>query len=70
MIRKAFRDEIPNTTKIIIAQRVSSVCDADKIIILDNGKIVDFGNHDELYANSDIYREIYDSQTKGAEEDE
>ncbi len=70
MIRKAFHDEIPNTTKIIIAQRVSSVCDADKIIILDNGKIVDFGNHDELYANSDIYREIYDSQTKGAEEDE
>ncbi len=70
MIRKAFRDEIPNTTKIIIAQRVSSVCDADKIIILDNGKIVDFGNHDELYANSEIYREIYDSQTKGAEEDE
>lgn len=70
MIRKAFREEIPNTTKIIIAQRVSSVCDADKIIILDNGKIVDFGNHDELYANSDIYREIYDSQTKGAEEDE
>lgn len=70
MIRKAFREEIPNTTKIIIAQRVSSVCDADKIIILDNGKIVDFGNHDELYAKSDIYREIYDSQTKGAEEDE
>ena len=70
MIRKAFREEIPNTTKIIIAQRVSSVCDADKIIILDNGRIVDLGNHDELYAKSDIYREIYDSQTKGAEEDE
>lgn len=70
IIRKAFREEIPNTTKIIIAQRVSSVCDADKIIILDNGKIVDFGNHEELYAKSDIYREIYDSQTKGAEEDE
>lgn len=70
MIRKAFREEIPNTTKIIIAQRVSSVCDADKIIILDNGRIADFGNHDELYAKSEIYREIYDSQTKGAEEDE
>ncbi|MDE7361505.1 MAG: ABC transporter ATP-binding protein/permease [Oscillospiraceae bacterium] len=70
MIRKAFREEIPDTTKIIIAQRVSSVCDADKIIILDNGKIVDFGSHDELYAKSGIYREIYDSQTKGAEEDE
>ncbi len=70
MIRKAFREEIPNTTKIIIAQRVASVCDADKIIILDNGRIVDFGNHDELYASSEIYREIYDSQTRGAEEDE
>ncbi|MCM1165932.1 MAG: ABC transporter ATP-binding protein/permease [Lachnospiraceae bacterium] len=70
MIRKAFREEIPNTTKIIIAQRVSSVCDADKIIILDNGRIAECGTHDELYANSDIYREIYDSQTKGAEEDE
>lgn len=70
IIRKAFREEIPDTTKIIIAQRVSSVCDADKIIILDNGRIADFGNHDELYAKSDIYREIYDSQTKGAETDE
>lgn len=70
MIRKAFREEIPDTTKIIIAQRVSSVCDADKIIILDNGRIVGVGSHDELYANSDIYREIYDSQTKGAQNDE
>lgn len=69
-IRKAFREEIPDTTKIIIAQRVSSVCEADKIIILDNGKIADMGTHDELYERGGIYREIYDQQTKGAEEDE
>lgn len=69
-IRRAFREEIPNTTKIIIAQRVSSVCDADKIIIMDNGKIAAMGTHDELYQSSDIYREIYDSQTKGADSDE
>lgn len=68
-IRKAFREEIPDTTKIIIAQRVSSVCDADKIILLDEGRIVGMGTHDELYANNDIYREIYDSQTKGADSD-
>ena len=65
-IRKAFREEIPDTTKIIIAQRVSSVCDADKIILLDEGKIAGMGTHQMLYENSDIYREIYDSQTKGA----
>ena len=70
MIRKAFREEIPNTTKIIIAQRVSSVCDADRIIVLDNGRIADMGTHDELYERGGIYREIYDQQTKGAEEDE
>ena len=69
-IRKAFREEIPNTTKIIIAQRVSSVQDADKIIILDNGRIADMGTHDELYARGGIYREIVDQQTKGAEDDE
>ncbi|MGN0679405.1 MAG: ABC transporter ATP-binding protein [Oscillospiraceae bacterium] len=68
-IRKAFREEIPDTTKIIIAQRVSSVCDADKILVMDNGKIVECGNHDELYALGGIYREIYDSQTKGNNED-
>ncbi len=70
MIRKAFREEIPDTTKIIIAQRVSSVCDADRIIIMDNGRISEIGTHDELYARGGIYREIYDSQTKGAAEEE
>lgn len=70
MIRKAFREEIPDTTKIIIAQRVSSVCDADKIIILDNGRIADVGTHDELYERGGTYREICDQQTKGAGEDE
>lgn len=70
MIRRAFKEDIPDTTKIIIAQRVSSVCEADKIIIMDNGKIADMGTHDELYERSPIYREIYDSQTKGASEDE
>ena len=70
MIRKSFKEDIPDTTKIIIAQRVSSVCEADKIIIMDNGKIADMGTHDELYARSPIYREIYDSQTKGASDDE
>lgn len=70
MIRRAFREDIPDTTKIIIAQRVSSVCEADKIIIMDNGKIADMGTSDELYARSPIYREIYDSQTKGADENE
>lgn len=66
LIRKAMREEIPNTTKIIIAQRVSSVQDADVIIILDDGKINAIGNHDSLLASNDIYREIYISQTKGA----
>lgn len=69
MIRRAFKEDIPNTTKIIIAQRVSSVCEADKIIIMDNGKIADIGTHDELYERSLIYREIYDSQTKGEAEE-
>lgn len=64
-IRKAFDTEIPQTTKIIIAQRVSSVEHADKILILDGGKIVACGNHDALMKESDIYREIYEAQTKG-----
>ena len=70
LIRKAFREEIPDTTKIIIAQRISSVQDADKIIVLDDGKIADIGNHQELMENSAIYREVYESQVKGGEDNE
>ena len=65
LIRKAFKEEIPNTTKIIIAQRVSSVEDADKIIVLDGGKINGIGSHDELMKNNEIYRDVYESQMKG-----
>ena len=67
-IRKAFREEIPGTTKIIIAQRISSVQDADMIVVMDNGKISDIGTHDELIKSSEIYREVYTSQVKGSEE--
>jgi ATP-binding cassette subfamily B protein len=65
MIRKAFAEEIPDTTKIIIAQRISSVEDADVIIILDDGKIDGIGIHTELLESNAIYKEIYESQTKG-----
>lgn len=65
LIRKAFREKIPETTKIIIAQRIASVEEADKIIILDGGKIVAMGTHDELLKCSSIYREVYNSQMKG-----
>ncbi len=64
-IRKSFREKIPDTTKIIIAQRISSVQHADKIIVLDDGKINGIGNHDELIKTNDIYREVYESQTGG-----
>lgn len=64
-IREAFKNDIPNTTKIIIAQRISSVQDADKIIVLDNGKIADMGTHEELLTRSPIYSEVYYSQQKG-----
>ena len=67
-IRKAFREEIPNTTKLIIAQRISSVEDADHIIVLNEGKINGYGTHEELLANNEIYRDIYELQQKGAEE--
>lgn len=65
MIRKAFREEIPDTTKIIIAQRISSVEDADQILVLDQGKINGIGTHQELLASNAIYKEIYASQMKG-----
>ena len=68
-IREGFRSYIPETTKIIIAQRVASVEDADLILVMDNGRIVDRGTHDELMQSSEIYREIYLQQTKGGEED-
>lgn len=70
LIRKAFREEIPNTTKIIIAQRVSSIEDADQIIVLDDGKIMGVGTSEELLKTNDIYREVYESQVKGGEDDE
>ena len=69
LIRAGFRTYIPETTKIIIAQRVASVMDADMILIMDNGKIVDRGTHDELIKRSEIYREIYEQQTNGGEDD-
>ena len=62
LIRKAFKEEIPNTTKIIIAQRIASIQDSDKIIVIDNGEIVDFGTHDELLKRNNIYQEVYYSQ--------
>ena len=65
LIRKAFLEEIPNTTKIIIAQRVSSIMEADKIIVLDDGNICGIGTHEELLKTNGIYREVYESQTKG-----
>ena len=70
LIRKAFREEIPDTTKIIIAQRVSSIENADQIIVLDEGKIMGVGTSEELLATNEIYREVYESQVKGGEDDE
>ena len=68
LIRQAFREEIPGTTKLIIAQRVASVQDADMIIVLDNGIVTDVGTHDELLQSSPIYQEVYESQKKGGDE--
>ncbi|MBE6944056.1 MAG: ABC transporter ATP-binding protein [Ruminococcaceae bacterium] len=68
LIRQAFREEIPGTTKLIIAQRIASVQDADMIVLMENGMILDAGSHGELMARSDVYREIYESQKKGGDE--
>ena len=70
LIRKAFREEIPNTTKIIIAQRVSSIEDADQIIVLDGGQIMGIGTSEELLKTNEIYREVYESQVKGDDDHE
>ncbi len=67
LIRKAFKEYIPETTKIIIAQRISSVCEADKIVVIDGGEISAVGTHEELLVNSRIYKEVYDTQMKGDE---
>ena len=69
-IRSAFRSEMPEVTKLIIAQRISSVQDADRIIVMDNGRIADFGTHDELMKRCSIYIEVYESQQKGGDFDE
>ena len=70
MIRAAFREKLPDTTKLIIAQRISSVMDADKIVVMDKGRIVAVGKHDELMKSCDVYSEVYESQMKGDESDE
>ena len=62
-IRRAFREEIPGTTKLIIAQRISSVQDADRILVLDEGRVSAFSTHEELLKTSAIYREVWESQT-------
>ena len=64
-IREAFATEIPDTTKLIIAQRISSVQNADRIIVMEKGRVADFGTHEELLQTSEIYRDVYESQTGG-----
>jgi ATP-binding cassette subfamily B protein len=68
-IRKAFREEIPGTTKLIIAQRISSVKDCDRIVVMDDGRINGAGTHEQLLAENMIYREVYESQVGGADAD-
>lgn len=65
-IRKAFAEEIPNTTKLIIAQRISSVSSADRIIVMEEGEVHGFGTHDELLEQNEIYRDVFESQTGGS----
>ena len=69
-IRRAFAEKIPDTTKIIIAQRISSVQDADMIVIMNEGKIAAVGKHEDLLANNLIYKEVFESQRKGGEDNE
>ena len=69
-IREGLKNLLPQTTKIIIAQRINSIQFADKIIVLDDGKIEAFGTHEELLIKSEIYRDVYESQTKGGKENE
>jgi ATP-binding cassette subfamily B protein len=67
-IRQAFREYLPETTKLIIAQRIASVQDADRILMLENGEILAFGTHEELLATSPVYQEIYENQTRGSDD--
>ncbi|MGI6155113.1 MAG: ABC transporter ATP-binding protein, partial [Enterococcus lemanii] len=69
-IRRAFNEEIPNTTKIIVAQRIASIQDSDRIVVLNEGKIDGIGTHEELMAQNAIYQEVYASQMKGGAVDE
>ena len=69
LLRAAFKSEIPGTTKLIIAQRISSVQDADRIIVMENGRIDGIGTHEELLCSNEIYKEVYYSQVKGGEDD-
>ena len=68
LIREGFKTYIPQTTKIIIAQRIASVQDADLILVMDNGRISAMGSHEELLRTSEIYREVYEQQTNGGDE--
>ena len=70
LIRAGFRSYIPETTKLIIAQRISSVQDADMIVVMDNGRISAAGTHEQLLKSSDIYREVYEQQTNGGDSNE